>query len=421
MRRPPSTTPQRTPEFRADAAYLITGGFGGLGLEVAAWMVRRGARRLILLGRHGLPARSAWGDIDGASPAGRRVAAVRALEMLGASVHPVEGDVTNEAQIRAFVSAYRQEGWPPVRGVVHAAGIVRYQPIEDENSASLRDLIRPKLVGAWMLHELFGDTLDVFILFSSASAVLSSPLIAAYAAANASLDGLAHHRRARGLAATSIDWGLWSRVGMGAEATAAGKPTDFLSQAITPEQGLAALDLIVAGAAAQTVVLPTDWPRWARTHPAAAAAPFLSEVASESGGSAEQAPGLTPEALRDAPPETRPGLVRDYVAAQVEAVVGVRRDDLDVDVPLTMMGLDSLMAVELRNRFEADLRVDVPVVRLLEGPTVRALIETVLGAGESRPDDRAPRLVRPEDVANLSEAELDAMLAAMLGSDGGAG
>src|SRR5918997_1056019 len=98
--------------FRADASYLITGGLGGLGLEVARWMVRQGARRLVLLGRSPLPARAGWISLDAESPAGRAVAAIRDLEALGASVHPAAVDVADGASLQSFLESYRREGWP---------------------------------------------------------------------------------------------------------------------------------------------------------------------------------------------------------------------------------------------------------------------------------------------------------------------
>ena len=129
---------QRSARWRPDASYLITGGLGGLGLQVARWMVEQGARRIVLLGRSGLPPRADWSAVDPASRTGRRIAAVRELEALGASVHLGAVDVADEPALREFLETFRREGWPPIRGVVHAAGTVHYGPLVQTTAGPAR-------------------------------------------------------------------------------------------------------------------------------------------------------------------------------------------------------------------------------------------------------------------------------------------
>ena len=203
------------PSFRPDGSYLLTGGLGGLGLTVAGWMVANGARRLILLGRTSLPPRTEWGRIAASSDLATKVAAIRALESQGASVHLAAVDVADPSALRAFLESYGAEGWPPIRGVIHTAGLLHHRAALEEDREGLTSLLRAKSVGAWLLHVLLRDApLDFFVCFSSAASVLASPLLGGYAAANAFLDALAHQRHLEGRPALTINWGLWTDVGM---------------------------------------------------------------------------------------------------------------------------------------------------------------------------------------------------------------
>ena len=214
VRHRPSATPATPVQWRTDGSYLISGGLGDLGLLVARWMVEQGARRLILLGRTRLPPRSNWNSVETGSRLARQITAIRELESLGACVHLASVDVADEGELSSFLDEFRAEGWPPIRGVVHAAGVLQDGLLVQLDAAALNTVLRPKVMGGWLLHRLLqDDTLDFFILFSSAGSVLGQPGQGNYAAANAFLDALAHHRRAQGRPALSVDWGAWAGEG----------------------------------------------------------------------------------------------------------------------------------------------------------------------------------------------------------------
>ncbi|HEY8944596.1 MAG TPA: SDR family NAD(P)-dependent oxidoreductase, partial [Polyangiaceae bacterium] len=247
-------------EFRADASYLVTGGFGGLGLLVARWMVQHGARRLILVGRNALPARSEWSSISPDSSLGERVRAVRELEALGASVHCAAIDIAEEAQLLSFLEKYRNEGWPAIRGVIHAAGVSRPHLMAELEKGEYLETARPKVQGAWLLHRhLAAEQLDFFVLFSSVAAFAFTAGQADYAAANAFLDALARYRHGRGLPALSINWGPWAEAGM---ATLLG---DYFHKRGTipfpPASGLSALRSLLGSNTPQATVLWISDPR----------------------------------------------------------------------------------------------------------------------------------------------------------------
>jgi NAD(P)-dependent dehydrogenase (short-subunit alcohol dehydrogenase family) len=148
--------PARLP-WRSDAAYLITGGLGEIALELAPWAVAQGARRLILLGRSPLPPRAEWTHLDPESRTGRRVQAIRALEAMGASVHYAAVDVSDEGQLYAFLDNYAAEGWPPIRGIIHAAAVIEDKLLPELDEASLERVLAAKARGAWLLHRYFDE------------------------------------------------------------------------------------------------------------------------------------------------------------------------------------------------------------------------------------------------------------------------
>jgi acyl transferase domain-containing protein len=418
---------------RPDGAYLVTGGLGGLGLLMARWLVERGARRVVLMGRTPLPPRSDWAAASG--PRAGAVAAVRELERLGASVHLAPLDVGDEGQLSAWLEGYRSEAWPEIRGVVHAAGVMQYRSLLEQDEAGLDEVMRAKVEGARLLDRLLADApLDFFVLFSSASSLLSSPLLGGYAAGNAFLDALAHARRAAGRPALSVNWGMWGEVGMVTRFDASDVATLALRGmgSIAPDQGTEALDRLVAAGVAQAGVLPVDWDEWRQRYPALAESPFLEEVVRGGPAEAEErAPGEDARAaILAAAPEERARLVVAHVAEQVCRVMQVPTAKLDPGQPLKDFGLDSLMAVEIRNRVEATLGVSLPLVSILEGQpvaqlaaSVRARLEEVTSAPAAAARGPAPdpgaieasRLL--EELPDLSEEQVDALLKKMMEKD----
>jgi NADPH:quinone reductase-like Zn-dependent oxidoreductase/acyl carrier protein len=384
--------------IRADATYLITGGLGGVGQEVARWLAASGARHLLLVGRTPLAG-------DGAGSAKAR--AIAELEQRGVRVTYRAADVADEAAMRNLLREHSQQGRPAIRGVVHAAGLVVFEAVADLDPGELTALLRPKLAGGWLLHRLFeAEPLDFFVLFSSASAVLASPQLSAYAAANAVLDAIAHTRRAAGLPAVSVNWGYWSAVGMGARyADDHGRqlaPRGMDSFA--PDEAISVLARLLAAPPVQVTVLAADWPRWSAAHPEAARDPLLRELVPAT--ASDQAPAGTeqaPAGTEQAPAGTaqvpagagqRPGTAnglpgdgtgqgdsRDAVRAFVTGVVArslkLPADRLNVRSPLIDEGMDSLMATELRREVQQACGVNVSVTRMLHGLTLAELADFI--------------------------------------------
>ena len=390
--------------FRVDGTYLITGGLSGLGLLVARWMVQHGARRLILIGRTDLPPRSTWGAVDATHPAAECLAAIRALEAMGAHVHAASMDIADAAQLSAWLTQYHQEGWPPVRGVVHAAGLVQDQLLMQMDTGTLQQVMRPKVHGAWALHGATAHLpLDFFVLFSSMTAVLGQFGQANYAAGNAFMDALAHYRRAQGLVASSINWGPWSEIGMFARLQAAGAREVAGIETLDPEQGLQVLMHVLSRHPAQAGVMAADWRQLHRS-------PLLADLLGESDTAAdsESIAGdntVLLELLLTASAD-RQTLLESKLCEVIAHVFRVSPDHLDTAKPLISLGMDSLMAVELKNAVEGILNLDVSMVDLFTG-SISQLAERMM-AQLQESDGLADLL---DQVEGLSMAEVDELLA----------
>ncbi len=427
--------PRAHAPVRAAGTYLVTGGLSGLGLEVARYLAQRGAGRLVLIGRRGVTAEAA--------------PALAALRASGTAVIAESVDVTDPASLAALLARLRSEG-PPLRGVIHAAAVLDNASLQNHGPALFDRVVAPKLAGADLLDRLTRpDPLDFFVLFSSVAGVLGAPGQAAYAAANAALDTLAARRRRDGLPALSIAWGAWSGSGAAAgERTRAWLSGQGLA-AMPPAQGLHALERLLAEdharppmpPLAQRIVLPVDWRRYVDSTSGGRIPALLREVLGPDSvpprphtAPTVQTPANRPAMLRDrlhaAPPQHRRALLDAFVRDLVGRALGAdpsRR--LDERTPLGELGLDSLLAIELRNALGAALGQTLPATLLFDYPTIRALTEMLFnevpGLAEpvtaeppplpsARPPARsnAARLI--ETVADLSDEEVERAFAARL-------
>lgn len=426
-------------QFRPDGSYIITGGFGALGMLVARWMVEHGARRLILMGRSALPARSTWHRAGDCGPQAERIAFIRELERKGASVHVAAVDVTSEAQLTAFLGDYLQEGWPPIRGVIYAAGIVRDQILLEMDTETFKAVLRPKMIGAWLLHHLLEQeeaSLDFFVLFSSVASLVTSTGQANYAAGNAFLDALAHYRRAQGLPALSINWGPWA-VGMVEDLNLVEHYARRGMDAITAEPGLQVLGRLFGQNLAQVAVLSANWPVVLEYYPQMP--PLFAHLgAQEQAQEADAAAGDTRgerfiQRVRRAEPAVRQELIESHLQELVARVLRLDRTRLDRRQPLNTLGMDSMMATELKNRIELSLEVSLSVVDLLRGLSVTQLaaqlvpqvqddtaITEMLAGKDHLPAEVIQRLATQvdaetlaqllADIEHLSEEEVQALL-----------
>jgi len=409
LRERPATVeaaPAPVAPVRADATYLITGGLGGLGLEVARWLVARGARHLALLGR--------------GAPSAEASAAITKLEAAGARVLTLRADVAARVQLRAALAQLRAE-LPPLRGVVHAAGLLADATLAQLTPEGLRAALAPKVAGALHLHELtLGDSLDMFVLFSSAAALLGLAGQANYAAGNAFLDTLAHQRRAAGLPALSINWGPWAEVGLAAAQTNRGARLSGQGLgSIAPAEGLAALELLLGEGATQAAVMRFDERAWAASSPGAAVPPLLAALLAAPATVRPATQGLREALLAADPGRRRRTLLEEAVRAQLAQVLRIAPERIDRQRPLKAMGLDSLMALELRTRLELQTGLTLSATLAWNYPTVAILAEFLAGrmalpldaqAQPASAEQAAAPTLEASEREQFAQDELEAML-----------
>ena len=364
----PGTLSTENLSFHPDGTYLLTGGTGGLGLLTARWMVQKGARHLVLLGRSDAEARTR--------------AEREELAKLGAEVVLVQGDVSNREQLAGILDQMDRT-MPPLRGVIHGVGVLDDGILLHQSWDRFARVMAPKVDGAWNLHTLTAKrSLDFFVLFSSAVSMVGAPGQANHAAANAFLDALASHLRAQGRPALAINWGPWSGSGAAAGKQLGERWALKGIGTISPDQGLKVLEHLMAQSTAQVGVLPINWPVFLKQFPAHSVPPLLRELFLESQQSApagqdELSPLTLQQQLSQASGERHQELLVSYIRHSMARSLKLAAAEIDVHQPLNTLGIDSLLAVEFRKRLRTDLDIDVPVVSLLEGVSIDALASSL--------------------------------------------
>ena len=354
--------------FRGDATYLITGGLGGFGLVIAEWMIAHGARHLVLVSRRSVPSTEQQAVID-------------QLRAGGANVVALPADVSRAEGVRR-VLANIADTLPPLRGVIHAAMVLDDCLLASMTEKRMREVWAPKVSGAWNLHrQTLNTPLDFFVLFSSLACVLGSPGQSNYAAANAMLDGLADYRRARGLPACTISWGFLGDVGwLARHGDIAERLQSQGVHKFSPRQALRLLGQFLVQKPTTVGVLNMDWRRWAEVA-GRSLPPKFAHLAKGAATDDQDARGSAAAIRADllaAAPERRAAMLQDVLRERVARVLGTSPDKIDVAMPLTALGLDSLMSIEIKNWVESELRLNLSTVELMKGPTIDRLVKLLL-------------------------------------------
>ncbi|MFB2837777.1 SDR family NAD(P)-dependent oxidoreductase [Floridanema evergladense] len=338
---PPVSATKEPLSIKANGSYLITGGLGALGLEVAEWLVEKGVQQIVLTGR--------------STPSPEVQERIRDWEQSGIKVEVLKADVSQSTQVVEVLQKIRTQ-LPPLRGIIHAAGVLDDGVLQQQSKERFERVMAAKVSGAWHLHCLTQDCpLEFFVCFSSISSVIGSVGQGNYAAANAFLDTLAHYRRSLNLPALTINWGPWGEVGMAAKLES--RDTQRLQAmgigVISPEQGLAVLEQLLNQSSAQVAVLPINWQHLNSQ------SPFFANF------------------IQSAPEKVHQSDLITYLRERIAKVLGITTSKLDIDEPLNKMGLDSLMVVELRNRCRAELEINIPITKFLDGVSVVDLTQFI--------------------------------------------
>ena len=360
-----------------DGHYVIIGGLGGFGLEVARWLVKHGVRHISLMGRSG-------------AVNAEQAAIISDLADQGIAIKPIACDAADEAAFSNALDELRSER--PIKGIIHAAMVLRDGLITNMSDTDVADVLTPKVRGAFNIDRLTrNDPLDTFVLFSSITTFIGNPGQANYVAANGYLEGLARQRRKNGLPALAVGWGAISDVGYLArnEDVKNAISTRTGTQQFTADQALNALSRLISmdeGSMNSAVVsvAPMDWeiakggleildtPSYVTIKRRAS---LSSQGASESFDLAAMIEGKTM-------PEAR-ALVSGLLAKEVSAVLRAPVEDINVKRPLTDLGMDSLMGVELRMSAQQKLGVDIPLASIANGVSIddisSKIVEKLIG------------------------------------------
>jgi NAD(P)-dependent dehydrogenase (short-subunit alcohol dehydrogenase family)/acyl carrier protein len=373
------------------ATYLITGGYGGIGAQLLRWLVRRGARHVVLVGRH--------------APAEAAREAIAWAESQGARVEVRLADIACEADVSALLTAISAT-MPPLRGILHTAGTLDDGVLTEQTWERFARVLAPKTSGSWLLHEKTATLpLDFFVMFSSVASIFGAAAQANYAAANAFEDALAHERRRRGLPAASINWGAWAE-GMAVRDGFEARRRKLGLEMMSVDEGLRTLDSVLLEKPAQVGAGLIQWSRISARYGLADGE--HAQTSANSGGRLAQAP----EARRKA-------LLFEHVLTIALRVLGFSADRrIDPQQPLSELGLDSLTSIEFRNLLAADVQQNLPSTLLFNYPTLDDVTGYVGGLLFGQP--RAAAAQTPIDlldrVEQLSDEELDRMLAEKSGA-----
>ncbi|MEM8664843.1 MAG: type I polyketide synthase, partial [Pseudomonadota bacterium] len=366
------------PAFRADAAYLLTGGLTGLGLVTARWMAAAGAAHFLMVGRTPLPPRAAWASLSPHGPEAERIAGIRALEAAGASVHVESVDVADARAMAALVARWQSEARPPIRGVIHAAGGIDDKLIGSMEPADFAGVMAAKVDGSLALHHACRELpLEFFVMFASATSVLGQIGQANYAAANAFQDGLAFARRAAGAPACVLNWGPWGEVGIYARRGLKDRAGIEGVGDILPQEGMLALGKAMAGGQTQSILVKADWSKVAPT-------PLIAALADPTPAHAQDLALSVVDIIAMSEAE-RGEAIATMVVEMVAAVLKLEPGEVDRRRPITALGMDSIMAVELRNRIRGSTGVVLTMVDLFTGSVaeIAGALEAALMADEA--------------------------------------
>ncbi|MEM6401716.1 MAG: type I polyketide synthase, partial [Cyanobacteria bacterium P01_D01_bin.116] len=405
--------------IKEDGTYLITGGIGGLGLLIAEWLVKQGARNLVLISRR--------------QPDTETKQRIKTLENSSARVIVAQVDVTDKSKLTELISKIKSSSpttpslphslppsLPPIRGIIHAAGILDDGVLQNMSWEQFTNVVHPKVLGAWNLHDLTQDCpLDFFVLFSSATALLGSPGQGNHVAANVFLDSLAHYRQSIGKPGLSINWGIWSDIGSAAERKADKEMQLRGIKAIAPQDGVDLFAKLLWSDAPQVGVLPINWSRFLQdinlqNINSTFFTDFISSSQFQNSQIVETQNVETQyiKSLKNAKPSERRHLLETHLRTQISQILGFSPDEIDAEAGFFDLGMDSLTSVELKNRLQKSLGFSLSSTIIFDRPNLNALIDYLVEEMGLENDEVEQKPVEEEtESEELSEDDIADLLA----------
>ena len=348
------------PFIDVDGQYVITGGMGDLGMILAEWLISKGARHLVLLGRK--------------APGETVAARLSTWRDKGVSVETAAVDVADFRALRTLLIALHKTR--PVKGIFHAAGVLSDSGVLNFERESFVKVLPPKIAGSFNLYKIAGDiSPDFLVNFSSVAATIGNPGQANYAAANIFMDAVGQLAISENQNFTTINWGLWA-TGMAARNEAISIPG---AGTIEPQHGLTILENALTQKLKHLIITPVSWPEFLAPFPEDRIPRlylrFKDQRKAARGGGKD---AITPEMLAPLSEEERMTMMVDYLKTKIAKVLSVPPSKLEEDKALNSLGLDSLMAIELKNSVETSLGTQLAIATLLKGPSIRDLAVNML-------------------------------------------
>ncbi|MBW9154571.1 non-ribosomal peptide synthetase/type I polyketide synthase [Clostridium estertheticum] len=370
-------------EFKSNKTYLITGAFGALGMLVAKWLCENGARRLILVSRTRIPERKEWKNINKESILGKRILFIKELEDKGINIHLATIDISDRKALNDYMNKFYEEQWPEVVGVMHCAGVVKDKLINNMDKETFNMVIKPKIEGSWNLHKEFENKkLDFFVLFSSVSSIINITMGQSnYAAANMFMDILSSYRKGKGLPCVSINWGPWSEVGMASENNMVRYYENKGIAPVTPNKGIRTLDQILSYDKSQIIVVTAKWNLMKNlfsTPPAMIA--YLCERDSQLNNeesNLEVEENILEIILKIEDPNEKKIVLKEHLCLLVAKIFGYSKENLSTTKTLNELGMDSLMATDIRRNIDMVYNVKISMVELMQGINLDELFKKV--------------------------------------------
>jgi myxalamid-type polyketide synthase MxaE and MxaD len=404
----PSTLP-----IDPQASYLIPGGLGHIGWQLARWLASQGARHLILTGRR------SWDAMLAAQPSKRAEREQERAELgrQGCHIECVQVDLADRKGMTELIASIRQSGHP-LRGIIHVAADLQGEPLANMSPAALQGMFRPKVHGTWLLHDITrGLELDFFVLFSSIISLIGSHGLAHYAAANQFIDALAHQRRGLHLPALAVNWGTWQGTSLPI-AGGSQKYHDFGFREIPFGQGLLGLGRLIGQKYAQLTVADIDWNILKPAYETKRERPLLTGLAVATAPAA----GQMLAQLRALPLEARWKALIEFMKAEVRAVLGHDASrPIDPKAGFFEMGMDSLLGLKFKKRLESELSISLPATIIFSAPDIQALathlaetglgVEIRAGSAGAAPEIKAATIpaVAPAAAIEASPGDIEAL------------
>ncbi|MEM8828383.1 MAG: SDR family NAD(P)-dependent oxidoreductase, partial [Cyanobacteria bacterium P01_G01_bin.19] len=344
--------------IKFDSSYLIAGGLGDLGLLTANWLVEKGAKYLILIGRN--------------EPSINARQQINKLEQKNIVVKIIQADISD---YNSLEKAIRQSPLPALAGIIHSAGVLDDGMLVNMNSERMKTVMNPKVLGAWNLHQLTKNIeLDFFILFSSAASLLGSLGQTNHVVANTFLDTLAHYRQAQGLPALSLNWGAWSDIGAAAKRKVDRDMNLKGIGAIPPNRGLEILEKLIVQSNSQVGIIPIEWSHFINSGYNLPLVENFKQIKQNKNSQNDRPTNNFLVELTNIKPERQLKYLTIFLQKQVGKVLGLPVNHLpSISQGFFDIGMDSLMAIELKSKLETSLQNTIPSTAIFEHSNIEQL------------------------------------------------